>query len=444
MKDAYSFNLDEECLKKTYQAMDIAYRNIFRRCGLAFRAVEADSGAIGGSASQEFMVLADAGEDEVLFTADEKYAANVEKAVSLPADKVASPFKKFAKKETPNTNTIESLAKFLDCSATAIVKNVLYEVVYDSGITVLVLVSIRGDQEVNEVKLQNELVRQASRYNAKTILALKIPDAAAQQKWATKPLPLGYIAPDLEDNLLKKASDIAPKFLRIADNTVTDLENLITGANETGFHLVGANWGKDFILPELIVDLRKAQVGDRAIHDPNQTLQSARGIEVGHIFQLGYKYSQAMNAFYTNEAGESTPICMGCYGIGVSRLAQAAVEQSYDKDGIIWPVAIAPYQAIVVIPNLADAEQVKTAESLYNELNQAGIETLLDDRDERAGVKFKDADLIGIPYRIVTGKSLKSGKVELVERASKKASEVAINEVVSYLKTAISKVNASD
>ncbi|MDB9390181.1 proline--tRNA ligase [Microcystis aeruginosa] len=444
MKDAYSFNLDEECLKKTYQAMDIAYRNIFRRCGLAFRAVEADSGAIGGSASQEFMVLADAGEDEVLFTADEKYAANVEKAVSLPADKVASPLKKFAKKETPNTNTIESLAKFLDCSATAIVKNVLYEVVYDSGITVLVLVSIRGDQEVNEVKLQNELVRQASRYNAKTILALKIPDAAAQQKWATKPLPLGYIAPDLEDNLLKKAGDIAPQFLRIADNTVTDLENFITGANETGFHVVGANWGKDFILPELIVDLRKARVGDRAIHDPNQTLQSARGIEVGHIFQLGYKYSQAMNAFYTNEAGESTPICMGCYGIGVSRLAQAAVEQSYDKDGIIWPVAIAPYQAIVVIPNLADAEQVKTAESLYNELNQAGIETLLDDRDERAGVKFKDADLIGIPYRIVTGKSLKSGKVELVERASKKASEVAINEVVSYLKTAISKVKASD
>ena len=444
MKDAYSFNLDEECLKKTYQAMDIAYRNIFRRCGLAFRAVEADSGAIGGSASQEFMVLADAGEDEVLFTADEKYAANVEKAVSLPADKVASPLKKFAKKETPNTNTIESLAKFLDCSATAIVKNVLYEVVYDSGITVLVLVSIRGDQEVNEVKLQNELVRQASRYNAKTILALKIPDAAAQQKWATKPLPLGYIAPDLEDNLLKKASDIAPQFLRIADNTVTDLENFITGANETGFHVVGANWGQDFILPELIVDLRKARVGDRAIHDPNQTLQSARGIEVGHIFQLGYKYSQAMNAFYTNEAGESTPICMGCYGIGVSRLAQAAVEQSYDKDGIIWPVAIAPYQAIVVIPNLADAEQVKTAESLYNELNQAGIETLLDDRNERAGVKFKDADLIGIPYRIVTGKSLKSGKVELVERASKKASEVAINEVVSYLKTAISKVKASD
>ena len=441
MKDAYSFNLDEECLKKTYQAMDIAYRNIFRRCGLAFRAVEADSGAIGGSASQEFMVLADAGEDEVLFTADEKYAANVEKAVSLPADKVASPLKKFAKKETPNTNTIESLAKFLDCSATAIVKNVLYEVVYDSGITVLVLVSIRGDQEVNEVKLQNELVRQASRYNAKTILALKIPDAAAQQQWATKPLPLGYIAPDLEDNLLKKASDIAPKFLRIADNTVTDLENFITGANETGFHVVGANWGQDFILPELIVDLRKARVGDRAIHDPNQTLQSARGIEVGHIFQLGYKYSQAMNAFYTNEAGESTPICMGCYGIGVSRLAQAAVEQSYDKDGIIWPVAIAPYQAIVVIPNLADAEQVKTAESLYNELNQAGIETLLDDRDERAGVKFKDADLIGIPYRIVTGKSLKSGKVELVERASKKASEVAINEVVSYLKTAISQIS---
>jgi prolyl-tRNA synthetase len=437
MKDAYSFNLDEDCLKKTYQAMDVAYRNIFRRCGLAFQSVEADSGAIGGSASQEFMVLADAGEDEVLFTADEKYAANVEKAVSLPAAQVVSPFKKFAKKATPNTDTIESLVKFLDCSPTAIVKNVLYEVVYDSGITVLILLHIRGDQAVNEVKLQNELVRQASRYNAKTILALQVPDAAAQQKWATKPLPLGYIAPNLGDDLIKKADDISPQFLRIADPTVIDLENFITGANETGFHVVGANWGKDFILPELIVDLRKAQVGDRAIHDPNQTLESARGIEVGHIFQLGYKYSKAMNATYTNETGESTPICMGCYGIGVSRLAQAAVEQSYDKDGIIWPVAIAPYQAIVVIPNIADPEQAKTAESLYNELNQAGIETLLDDRDERAGVKFKDADLIGIPYRIVTGKSLKFGKVELVERSSKKATEIPINEVVSYLKTAI-------
>lgn len=439
MKDAYSFNVDENCLEKTYRAMDTAYRNIFSRCGLAFRAVEADSGAIGGSASQEFMVLADAGEDEVLYTADGRYAANVEKAVSRPADAVASPFPEFERRETPNTDSIESLATFLDCSPTAIVKNVLYEVIYDTGIVLPVLVSIRGDREVNEVKLQNELTRTAAEYGAKTILSLKIPDAETAARWLSRPLPFGYLAPDVGDDYLKKDRAIAPKFVRIADRTVTELKNFITGANETGFHVVGANWGKEFPLPDRVVDLDKARPGDRAVHDPGQILESARGIEVGHIFQLGYKYSKAMGANYTNEAGESVPLCMGCYGIGISRLAQAAVEQSHDKDGIIWPVAIAPYQAIVVIPNVADAEQVQVAETLYTELNRSGIETLLDDRSERAGVKFKDADLIGIPYRVVTGKSLKSGKVEVVERASKNAEEVAIDAVVDRLKASISR-----
>jgi prolyl-tRNA synthetase len=434
MKDAYSFSADEEGLKKIYQDMDGAYRKIFGRCGLAFRAVDADSGAIGGSASQEFMILADAGEDEVLYTEDGKYAANVEKAVSLPPEIADSPFNRHEKRETPGTETIEKLCKFLKCSPTVVVKNVLYEAVYDNGTTVLVLVHIRGDRDVNEVKLQNELVKQASRYKAKTVIALRVPDKAAIAKWAAKPLPLGYIAPDLEDNYINSVKDIDSKFLRLADKTVVELKNFVTGSNESGYHVVGANWSKEFKLPELVMDLRKSTVGDRAIHDPTQTLQSARGIEVGHIFQLGKTYSHALGATFTNEQGEEMPFVMGCYGIGVSRLAQAAVEQAYDKDGIVWPVAIAPYHAIVVIPNVNDKEQVAVAEKLYNELNQAGVETLLDDRDERAGVKFKDADLIGIPYRIVTGRSLKEGKVEMVERASKQSQEVEIEKIVAMLK----------
>jgi prolyl-tRNA synthetase len=222
--------------------------------------------------------------------------------------------------------------------------------------------------------------------------------------------------------------------LRLVDQTVVELKNFVTGSNESGYHVVGGNWNSEFKLPELVVDVRKARPGDRAMHNPEQTLKSARGIEVGHIFQLGIKYSKAMGATYTNEQGEELPLIMGCYGVGVSRLAQAAVEQSYDKDGIIWPVAIAPYHAIISIPNVADAQQMEVGEKLYHQLNQAGIETILDDRNERAGVKFKDADLIGIPYRIVTGRSLKDGKVEIVDRATHQSQEIAIDEVVTTLK----------
>jgi prolyl-tRNA synthetase len=437
MKDGYSFHADEDSLKQTYQDMHRAYTNMLRRCGLKFRAVEADSGAIGGSGSQEFMVLADAGEDEVLYTDDGKYAANVEKAVSLPVDAEPSKFTAYEKRETPGTETIEKLCKFLKCSPTQVVKNVLYQAVYDSGTTALVLVSIRGEQAVNEVKLLNELTSLAPQYGAKTVLTLQVPDEEAQQKWAKNPLPLGYIAPNLSDKYIRSSKQVASKFVRLADRTVVELTNFVTGANESGYHVVGANWGEQFPLPEMVVDVRKATAGDRALHDASQTLQSARGIEIGHIFQLGAKYSKAMGATYTNEQGEEVPLVMGCYGVGVSRLAQAAVEQSYDKDGIVWPVAIAPYQAIVTIPNVADAQQVEVAEKLYRSLNQAGIETLLDDRNERAGVKFKDADLIGIPYRIVTGRSLSSGKVEVVERATHKSQELAIDEVTSILKESI-------
>jgi prolyl-tRNA synthetase len=429
MKDGYSFHTDVESLKVTYAQMHESYTKMLQRCGLKFRAVDADSGAIGGSGSQEFMVLAEAGEDDVMYTEDGKYAANVEKAVSLPADAVASPFTSYEVKETPGTVSINKLVKFFQCDVTAIVKNVLQQVVYDNGTTVLVLISIRADREVNQVKLNNELVKLAPNYGAKTAIALEMLEGAASEKYAAKPFPLGFIGPDLADDYIKASEGLHPKFLRLVDATAASLTNFITGANLVDRHVVGTNWQQQFPTHTAVVDLQKAKVGDRAIHDPTQTLQTARGIEVGHIFQLGTKYSQAMGATFTNEQGEEQPLVMGCYGLGVSRLAQAAVEQAYDKDGIIWPVAIAPYHAIICVPNITDTLQMETAQRLYDELNQMGIETILDDRDERAGVKFKDADLIGIPYRIVTGRSLQDGKVEVVQRATKQSQDIAVENV---------------
>jgi prolyl-tRNA synthetase len=437
MKDGYSFHSTEESLKETYYAMDRAYRNMFDRCGLKFRAVEADSGAIGGSGSQEFMVLADAGEDDILFTEDSSYAANVEKAVSLPPDAVPSHFDKYEKVHTPKKGTIETVCKLLKCDPTQVVKQVLYQVVYDNGTTVLVLVSIRGDRDINEVKLQNELTKVAANYGGKAIINLQVADPESQQKWAHSQLPLGFISPSLEDSYIDPTSSVTSKFLRLADRTVAELTNFVTGADEADYHVVGANWGKEFTLPT-VVNLDKAKAGDRAVHDPSQILQTARGIEVGHIFQLGTKYSQAMKATFTNEQGEELPLVMGCYGLGVSRLAQAAVEQSHDKDGIIWNKAIAPYHVIVTVPNVGDAKQMEVGEKLYAELNGAKIEVLLDDRDERAGVKFKDADLVGIPYRVVTGKAIADGKVEIVNRATKVATLVSIESVVEYIQNELS------
>jgi prolyl-tRNA synthetase len=429
MKDGYSFHADVESLKVTYDQMHQSYTKILQRCGLKFRAVDADSGAIGGSGSQEFMVLADAGEDDVMYTEDGKYAANVEKAVSLPVDPIASPFTSYKIEETPGTTSINKLVKFCSCDVTSIVKNVLQQATFDNGTTVLILISIRADRDVNQVKLNNELVKLAPDYGAKTVIALAVPDGVAIEKWAAKPLPLGYIGPDLSDEYIGASPQIHPHFLRLVDETAASLTNFITGANEDGKHVVCANWDTQFPTHKLVADIQKAKVGDRAIHDPTQTLQTARGIEVGHIFQLGTKYSAAMGATFTNEQGEEQPLVMGCYGLGVSRLAQAAVEQAYDKDGIIWPVAIAPYHAIICVPNISDAKQMEVAERLYTELNKLGIETILDDRDERAGVKFKDADLIGIPYRIVTGRSLQDGKVEVVRRATKQSQDIPVETV---------------
>lgn len=438
MKDAYSFHANEESLRQTYQDMYRAYSRILRRCGLEFRVVDADAGAIGGpsAASQEFMVLASAGEDEILYTPDGSYAANVEKAVSIPPPAAESPYTAFQVLDTPGTETIEKLAAFLKISSTLIVKNVLYQALYDNGLRVAVLLSIRGDQEVNEVKLANHLSRLAERYQASKLLKLALADAEIQNSWQGDPIPVGYIAPDLPDSCLGRQKNLAPQILRLADQTAALLQNFVTGGNQVGQHVVGANWGEQYPLPE-VVDVRKAQAGDRCLLNPDQILETARGIEIGHIFQLGLKFSLPMRATFTDEQGSEQPLWMGCYGIGVSRLAQAAVEQSHDANGIIWPVAIAPYHVVVVVPNISDPEQMSVAEKLVQDLATAGIETLWDDRDERAGVKFKDADLIGIPYRLTTGRSLKQGKVELSERASGQATEIPIEEVVTTLKERI-------
>jgi prolyl-tRNA synthetase len=433
MKDAYSFHADEASLKVTYQAMHDAYCRILTRTGLEFRPVDADSGAIGGSGSQEFMVLAEAGEDEILYTADGQYAANVEKAIALPAEAETSPFTAFEKRETKKTDTIAKLCKFLDCSPTIVVKNVLYQATYDNGKNVLVLVSLRGDQDVNDVKLQNALTQLAGHYGSTAVIGLMVPDAAAQAAWVTQKLTLGYLSPAVADTLIQAGSAVEPQFLRLVDQTAVDLQNFVTGADEWNHHVLGANWGTDFVQPQHVVDVRKATAGDRATHDPSQLLQTARGIEIGHIFQLGTKYSAAMDATFDTAQGTKEPLVMGCYGIGVSRMAQAAVEQSYDANGIIWPVAIAPYHAIVVVPNITDETQMATAEKLYAELNAAGVETLLDDRDDRAGAKFKDSELIGIPFRVVTGKALADGKVEVVTRSTGAKQDVPIGEVVALI-----------
>jgi len=439
MKDGYSFHTDEESLQKTYTEMYHTYSRILSRCGLEFRTVEADSGAIGGSGAQEFMVLAEAGEDEGLYVEGGQYAANVEKAVSIVPNAIPSPFSTREEKETPGTETIARLCEYLQCSPTQVVKNIIYEATYNTGITVLVICSIRGDREINEVKLQNELARSASNYQAQTVIALKV--SQPPNKWAAKSLPIGYIGPDLTDDYIDKDKSLHPQFLRLLDPTA-EINNFVTGANKTNYHIVGANW-LDYQFRFARVDLQKAQAGDRSVSNPELVLKTTRGIEVGHIFQLGTKYSRAMFASIISEHGEEMPLCMGCYGLGVSRLAQAAGEQSYDKDGIIWPIAIAPYQAIVSIPNVGDAQQYEVGEKLYRELNEAGVETLLDDRNERAGVKFKDADLIGIPYRIVTGKLLKEGLVELVERSTRQGENVPIDQIVAKIREKIKSVTVS-
>jgi prolyl-tRNA synthetase len=417
MKDAYSFHADESCLRRTYADMDGAYRRIFERCGLRAVAVEADSGAIGGSASQEFMVTAEAGEDLVLTSPDGRYAANQERAVSLPEPAVPLEAGACRPLATPGSRSIEELCAGHGFDPSQTLKVLLLLARFADAPPRGVLVCLRGDQQLNEVKLANAVTARCADAGALLELSPLGPDHLAGPPASgddSGAVPFGYLGPHLEDPRLKDGT--TPSLLRLADPSAAELVAFVCGANRDGEHLVGARWGELCPLPE-VADLRSAQPGDRCLHDSSQRLEASRGIEVGHIFQLGRKYSMALEARFTTETGDEEPLWMGCYGIGVSRLAQAAVEQHHDADGIRWPVAIAPYTVIIVIASSQDPLQVEMGERLYGQLLQAGIDVLLDDRSERAGVKFKDADLIGIPWRLVVGRGAAEGRVELVDRS---------------------------
>ncbi len=393
MKDAYSFDADEAGLDKSYDAMDQAYHRIFERCGLEFTGVQADPGAIGGSASQEFMVLADQGEDAILISEDGKYAANVEKADSIvsPSPDQGEP-KPLRKEHTPNIRTVDELCEFFSMSANQMAKTVLYTAVLeDKEETVAVM--MRGDLEINEVKLTNKL----------DALALNLADEETIKK--VTGAEVGFAGP------IGLAEDIRV----FADVTLKGMTNLLVGCCETDYHCLDVNIGRDFKEPEF-VDLREARAGDGAPHDASVKLIGKRGIEVGHIFKLGTKYSEAMDATFLDQNGKRQPFVMGCYGLGISRTAQSAVEQNFDDDGIIWPRPIAPFEVVVAILDSKKSEQVEAAEKIYGDLKSAGVDVCLDDRQMAPGVKFKDLDLLGFPIRVVVGRKVKEGMVEISER----------------------------
>jgi prolyl-tRNA synthetase len=386
MKDAYSFHLDEACLNRTYALMHEAYSRVCGRLGLAFRAVEADTGSIGGSLSHEFHVLADSGEDAIVFSDDSDYAANIELAPALPpVGGRAAPGREMERVATPGIRTIAELTEFLGVSPARCLKTLI--VLGDDGGAVALV--IRGDHELNAVKAE------------------KLPGVAA---------PLRMAGPEA----VRAATGCEPGFvgprglnLRIyADHAALATADFTCGANEADAHLVGVNWGRDLPEPEG-ADLRNVQPGDPS-PDGRGTLKVARGIEVGHIFQLGRKYSESMRALVLDAEGREQSMVMGCYGIGVTRLVAAAIEQNFDERGIIWPEPIAPFQVALVPMNLQKSEAVRAAvEPLYEALLAAGVEVLIDDRDVRPGVKFADMELLGIPHRVVVGeRGLTDGMLE--------------------------------
>lgn len=404
MKDAYSFDADEEGLNRSYEAMYEAYQRIFSRCGLRFRAVLADTGAIGGSESHEFMVLAETGEDRLALCEACGYAANVElaeskKEFSYPEEK-ERPLEKVA---TPGVKSVEEVAAFLGVSPSKLVKTLLFRA---GGEVVAVL--IRGDLELNEVKLRNLLgVPEVEMADAETVK--RVTGA-----------PVGFAGP------------VALSGVRIlADLSVRGLRNFVTGANEADAHLVNVNYGRDFPEPEFY-DLRVVSEGDPCPRC-GRPLAVTRGIEVGHIFKLGTKYSEAMRATFLDREGKERPLVMGCYGIGIGRTVAAAIEQNHDHAGIIFPREIAPFEALILTLG-PEAELMEISERIYHTLNSSGVETLWDDRDERPGVKFKDADLIGIPFQIIVGRRFKeTGRVEVKERSTGQREDLLPEEVVKRL-----------
>lgn len=411
MKDAYSFHSSRESLVDTYQTMYDAYSRIFSRLGLTFRAVAADTGAIGGSGSHEFHVLADSGEDTLAFCPDSGYAANVEKAEALPP---AAPRPMAAETmrevDTPKQTSCEDVAALLGID----IRHTVKCVVYMAG-EQLVAALVRGDHEVNEVKF-GKLDGMA---DFRLASEAEIRDAFG--------CPPGFLGPVGIDR---------SRIRLVADHSVAAMGDFICGANKPKLHLAGVNFGRDLQEPDLVADIRNVVAGD-ASPDGKGRLELCKGIEVGHVFQLGSKYSQAMNATYLDETGQAQVMEMGCYGIGVSRIVASAIEQNHDDKGIIWPQAMAPFLLVIVAIGYGKSETVKTAaDTLYAELQAAGIDVLLDDRDERPGVMFADAELIGIPHRVTIGeRGLKDGVIEYQARRANgaDAQKIAVSDAQAFL-----------
>jgi prolyl-tRNA synthetase len=406
MKDAYSFDADEAGVDISYGKMFEAYKRIFKRCGLNFRAVEADTGTIGGKYSHEFMVMADSGEDAITFCSACDYAANLEKAeVPIPEKREISEENFLALEEvsTPEVRKIEEVCGYLHVTPVDVVKTIIYEA---DGQPVAVLV--RGDDEINETKVRNYLGCDA--------LEMASEDMIYQVTGA----PRGFSGP------------IGIKAKVVADYALMNMNNMVVGANKKDHHLKHANIGRDFKV-EAFSDLRIAKDTD-ACPRCRAALKFARGIEVGHVFKLGTKYSKAMNAVYLDQNGKEQFMVMGCYGIGISRTAAASIEQNNDENGIIWPVPIAPYHVIISPVNVKDESVLQASESLYQTLLDRGVEVILDDRDERAGVKFNDADLLGLPLRITVGsKKIVQGLVEVKIRKSGEMKDLSIESVPEFV-----------
>ncbi len=411
MKDAYSFHLTEDSLNETYESMYQAYSRIFERLGLEFRAVRADTGAIGGNASHEFHVLADSGEDAIAFSDQSDYAANVELAETLPQPAPPAPTAPMTRVATPGKESIAAVSEFLGVSAAQCVKTLLVRGEEETPVVALLL---RGDHELNTVK--------AEKLEAVSSPLTLVGEEEVIRVTGCRPGSIGPVGLNLPV---------------IADYAVLGLADFVCGANETGFHLTGVNWERDLPLAEA-ADLRNVVEGDPS-PDGRGKLSILRGIEVGHIFQLGKKYSDAMNIRVLDENGKSTVLTMGCYGIGVSRLVAAAIEQSHDDAGIIWPDAIAPFNVALVPINYKKSPRLREAvDALHDTLEQAGISVLLDDRKVRAGAMFADMELIGIPHRIVfSERGLDNGVLEYKGRSDEEAQSIPIDEIVPFLKQQI-------
>ncbi len=425
MKDGYSFHSSESDLKNFYKKMENSYENIFRNCGLETIGVDADSGAIGGAASKEFMVTANSGEDSILFTKSGSYAANIEKAVSMPTE--SRPLKEFDQTliQTPNQKTIEDICKFNNLDATQIVKVILYLGEFEDNTKLPIAACIRGDQYINEIKIFNLL----NKIYDSNLINLSIIENKSSINKNLSGLPMGYLGPDISDEFINKNSLWEKQWVRIVDYSASKLESFISGANQVNVHKYFKSWislDNTFITS----DIRNAQEGDFISLDKEETLTETKGIEIGHIFQLGQKYSEKLNAKFSNSNGGLENLWMGCYGIGVTRLAQAAIEQNHDNEGICWPIQIAPFDIVLIPTNFKDPIQKKLSEDIYSVFKKNNIDVLIDDRDERAGVKFKDADLIGIPFRIIIGRDAINNQVELASRSKKSKIKVSINNIL--------------